>query len=201
MFAALCFTKLGTVIPESGGDLIYILRIYGSCPALFAAFTRILVVKPFSKATMSISIAELLTDTLVHRLPSSSADSEVCCSCDYTGCCHSQHLKCPVSGFGIQMVFLVAKDLALTLTIIGGILDFTQSRSVTLGMAFYQGLWSYARVQLELCPRADNKTRGENVHMLSMKMLRRLQRVCSCGLLLKCFNTAPLKHFCCCLMN
>ncbi|TKS86289.1 b(0,+)-type amino acid transporter 1 [Collichthys lucidus] len=60
MFAALSYTELGTVIPESGGEFIYILRIYGSCPAFFTAYTFILVVKPFSMAATSISIAEYI---------------------------------------------------------------------------------------------------------------------------------------------
>uniref|UniRef100_A0A3B4YNB7 Zmp:0000001267 n=1 Tax=Seriola lalandi dorsalis TaxID=1841481 RepID=A0A3B4YNB7_SERLL len=58
LFGALSYTELGTIISESGGDFIYILRIYGSGPAFFAAFTFILVVKPFSIAAMAISIAE-----------------------------------------------------------------------------------------------------------------------------------------------
>uniref|UniRef100_A0A3B5R4U1 Zmp:0000001267 n=1 Tax=Xiphophorus maculatus TaxID=8083 RepID=A0A3B5R4U1_XIPMA len=58
LFAVLSYTELGTILPESGGKFIYILKIYGSFPAFFAAVTFILLVKPFSIAAMSISIAE-----------------------------------------------------------------------------------------------------------------------------------------------
>ncbi|MED6231621.1 hypothetical protein ATANTOWER_000428 [Ataeniobius toweri] len=58
MFAALTYTELGTIIPESGGEFMYILRIYGSCPTFFAAVTFILLVKPFNTAAVAISITE-----------------------------------------------------------------------------------------------------------------------------------------------
>ncbi|KAM8914612.1 b(0,+)-type amino acid transporter 1-like isoform 2-T3 [Spinachia spinachia] len=162
IFAALSYAELGTVISESGGDFIYILRIYGSFPAFFAAVTFILVVKPFSIAAMAISIAEYALALF------------------YPGCPPPQLLvKCSAAvailvvatvnvlnvqiAVRMQVVFLVAKVLALALIAIGGIVELIQSSSVTvdnlkvenafkgtqlslstLGMAFYQGLWSYA---------------------------------------------------------
>lgn len=162
MFAALSYTELGTVIPESGGEFIYILRIYGSCPAFFTAYTFILVIKPFSMAATSISIAEYIV-------------------APFYSDCHPPQLvvKCAAAAtilvvstanilnvrlaIRIQMVFLVAKVLTLSFIIIGGIVQAIQNSSVivenlkvensfkgtqislsTLGMAFYQGLWSYA---------------------------------------------------------
>ncbi|XP_032357147.1 b(0,+)-type amino acid transporter 1 isoform X1 [Etheostoma spectabile] len=162
MFAALSYTELGTVISESGGDFIYILRIYGSCPAFFAAVTFILVVKPFGVAAIAISIAEYSLAPI------------------YTGCLPPQLVvKCAAAvailvvamvnilnvriAIKLQVVFLVAKVLVLALIVIGGIVEVIQSSRVlgenlkvenafkgtqyslsTLGMAFYQGLWSYA---------------------------------------------------------
>lgn len=58
MLAALSYAEIGTIIPESGGDFIYILRIYGLCPAFFAAFSFILVVRPASIAAIALSFAE-----------------------------------------------------------------------------------------------------------------------------------------------
>ncbi|XP_031177277.1 b(0,+)-type amino acid transporter 1 isoform X2 [Sander lucioperca] len=162
MFAVLSYTELGTVISESGGEFIYILRIYGSCPAFFAAITFILVVKPFSIAAMAISIAEYSLAPF------------------YTGCLPPQlAVKCAAAvailvvaivnilnvriAVKVQVVFLVAKVLALAFIVIGGIVELIQSSRVlvenlkvenafkgtqyslsTVGMAFYQGLWSYA---------------------------------------------------------
>ncbi|XP_077945185.1 b(0,+)-type amino acid transporter 1 isoform X1 [Gasterosteus aculeatus] len=162
IFAGLSYAELGTVISESGGDFIYILRIYGSCPAFFAAVTFILVMKPFGIAAMAICIAQYTLALF------------------YTGCPPPQLLVKWVAAVAIlvvatvnalnvqiavriQVVFLVAKVLALALMAIGGIVELTHSSSVivdnlevenafrgtqwslsTIGMAFYQALWSYA---------------------------------------------------------
>lgn len=162
MCAALSYTELGTIIPESGGEFIYILRIYGSCPAFFAAITFIVVVKPFGTAASAFSIAEYVMALF------------------YTDCPPPQLLvKCTAAltillvaivnilnvrvAIRVQVVFLVAKVLALILIVIGSLVQLIQSSSVivenlrvenafkgsqfslsTLGMAFYQGLWSYA---------------------------------------------------------
>ncbi|XP_077587381.1 b(0,+)-type amino acid transporter 1 isoform X3 [Stigmatopora nigra] len=162
MFAALCYTELGTLLPESGGEFIYILRIYGSFPAFFAAITFIWIVKPFSAAAMAISIAQYAMAPF------------------YSGCDPPQLVvKCVAAvailivamvnvlnvrlAVRIQVVFLVAKVLTLTLIVIGGIVAVLKSSNVivqnfhventfkgtqysfgTIGMAFYQGLWSYS---------------------------------------------------------
>ena len=162
MFAALSYTELGTVIPESGGEFIYILRIYGSCPAFFAAVTFILLVKPSVISVMAISIAEYVTAPF------------------YSGCQPPQLVvKCTAAvsilavsivnilnvriAVRVQVVFLVAKVVTLTVIVIGGIVEIIQNSSMivenlkvensfkgtqysvsTLGMAFYQGLFSYA---------------------------------------------------------
>lgn len=162
MFAALSYTELGTIIPESGGEFTYILRIYGSCPAFFSAFTTVMVLKPCSAAAMAFSIAEYSTAPF------------------YTECQPPQLLVKSVAAFTIlvvaiinvlnvrvavrvQVVFLVAKVLALALIVIGSTVAIVQDSSLfvenlgtqnsfkgseislsSMGMAFYQALWSYA---------------------------------------------------------
>nr|XP_057946549.1 b(0,+)-type amino acid transporter 1-like [Doryrhamphus excisus] len=162
MFAALSFAELGTLIPESGGEFIYILRIYGSFPAFFAAITFILIVKPCSGAAVAISVAKYAMAPF------------------YSGCDPPQVVVKYTAAVAIliviignilnvrlavriQVVFLVTKVLTLTLIVIGGLVALTQSRDIivdnlnvensfketqysfsTIGMAFYQGLWSYA---------------------------------------------------------
>ncbi|XP_034015582.1 b(0,+)-type amino acid transporter 1-like [Thalassophryne amazonica] len=162
MFTALSYTEFGMIFSESGGEFIYLLKIYGSCPAFFTAFTFVLVVKPFGLAALSIAIAEYATAPF------------------YRGCDPPQLVvKCVAAvllmvvaiinilnvriAIRIQVVFLVAKVLMLTAIVLGGIAELIQSRTIIvenlkvensfkgtqysvsgLGMAFYQGLWSYA---------------------------------------------------------
>ncbi|XP_072314249.1 b(0,+)-type amino acid transporter 1-like [Eucyclogobius newberryi] len=162
MFAALCFTELGTVFPESGGEYIYILRTYGSFPAFLSAMNLIVLSKSFGQAAISISIAEYtLTPFFTECAPPPFG------------------VKCLAAGalllvaivnclnvrlaIRVQVVFLVAKVLALTIIAIGGIVAVVQDSTIivdnlsseksfvgtgtsvgTFGMAFYQGLWSFS---------------------------------------------------------
>ncbi|XP_051806617.1 b(0,+)-type amino acid transporter 1-like [Acanthochromis polyacanthus] len=162
MFAALSYTELGTVIPESGGEFIYILRIYGSFPAFFAAVTFVLVVKPCSIAAMSISISEYAMAPFY----GGCEPPQLAVKCAAVVCIlvvatvNILNVRVAVR---IQVVFLIAKVIGLTVIVIGGFVAMiqdstmivenlkaetsfkgTQSSLSTLGMAFYQGLWSYS---------------------------------------------------------
>ncbi|AWP16824.1 putative b(0-+)-type amino acid transporter 1-like [Scophthalmus maximus] len=143
MFAALSYTELGTIISES-------------------AVTFILVVKPFSITAMAISLAEYATAPFY----SGCAPPQLVVKCVaaatilIVATVNVLNVRLAVR---IQVVFLVAKVLTLTFIVIGGIVALTQGSAVivenlkvenaftgtqyslsTLGMAFYQGLWSYA---------------------------------------------------------
>lgn len=162
MFAALCYAELGTIFSESGGEFIYILRTYGPFPSFFSALNLIVLGKTFSLAALSISFAEYTLAPF------------------YSGCDPPQlAVKCAAAGIillvallncinvrlavRIQVVFLFAKVLALTVIVIGGIVAVAQDSRIivdnlrvensfvgtgtslsSFGMAFYQGLWAYA---------------------------------------------------------
>lgn len=161
MLAALCYIELGTIITESGGEPIYILKTYGSCPAFISVLHLIALSKPFGVAAMAIGIAEYATAPF------------------YTGCNPPELVvKCGAAAalllvaivnclnvrlaVRVQVVFLFAKVLALSVIVIGGIVAVVQDSSTivenlsvensfvgtstswtTFGMAFYQGLWAY----------------------------------------------------------
>lgn len=162
LFAALSYTELGTILPESGGEFIYILRIYGSCPAFFAAVTFILLVKPFGIAAMAISIAEYALAPFY----SSCQPSQLAVKCTAAVAIlvvSTLNILNARIAVRVQVIFLVAKVLTLTVIVIGGMAEIIQRSDVfvenfkvensfketrysvsALGMAFYQGLWSYA---------------------------------------------------------
>lgn len=161
MFAALSYAELGTIISESGADFIYILRIYGSCPAYFVAFTWILVVRPLGAAAIAISISEYVLAPVYPGChpPQLIVKCVAAVTILVVAIVNSLNVRIAVR---IQVIFLVAKILALAAIVIGGIVEVTQSTRVivenlkvenafkgtqyslnTIGMAFYQGLWSY----------------------------------------------------------
>lgn len=162
MCAALCYTELGTIIPESGGEFIYILRIFGSIPAFFAAFTFVVVVKPMSISATSFSIAEY---ALAPFYPDCDPPllTVKCVAATAILVVATVNILNVRAAIRIQVVFLVAKVLALMVIVIGGIVMIFQGRSIIqenlnfensfkgtepslgiMGMAFFQCLWSYA---------------------------------------------------------
>ncbi|XP_059907855.1 b(0,+)-type amino acid transporter 1 isoform X1 [Gadus macrocephalus] len=162
MLAALSYAEIGTIIAESGGDFIYILRIYGPCPAFFAALTFILVVKPSSIAAISLSFAEY---AIAPFYPDCAPPPLIlkCTAAAAILLIATVNVLNVRLAIRLQVVFLVAKVFALMTIIIGGWVSLgkttrfismnlnvenafkgTQLSLSTLGMAFYQGLWSFA---------------------------------------------------------
>ncbi|XP_074516766.1 b(0,+)-type amino acid transporter 1 isoform X3 [Sebastes fasciatus] len=156
MLAGLCYAELGTVIPESGGEFIYILRTAGKVVAFMFVLSFIVVMKPASATGVALSFAEYVVAPF------------------YSGCSPPQLvLKLVAAGAimvltavnclsvrlatGIQVVSMAVKLLALAVIILGGVVMLFQGHTEnfdnsfegtnvdvsSMGIAFYQGLWSY----------------------------------------------------------
>lgn len=157
MFAALCYAELGTIIPESGGEFIYILRTSGKVVAFMFSFSYIGVMRPVSATGAAFSVAEYLLAPF------------------FSGCSPPEHM---VKYFAalcilvvavvntlsvrlatrIQVVTTVLKVLTMAVIILGGAVmlfqgrvesfdnafEKTNSDISSIGVAFYQGLWSYS---------------------------------------------------------
>ncbi|KAJ8387948.1 hypothetical protein AAFF_G00148820 [Aldrovandia affinis] len=157
MLGALSYAELGTIIKESGGDFIYVLRIYGQPLAFLVAFTFMLVVKPASIAAMSLSFGEYaVAPFYADCAPPQQVIKCVAVACVLTvATANILNVRLTMS---IQVVFMVAKMVALLVIVIGGIVALTQGSTGSfhnafegthlglnpVGMALYQGLWSYA---------------------------------------------------------
>lgn len=156
MTGGLCYAELGTVIPESGGEFIYMLRTAGKVVAFMFVFSFIIIMRPASATGIALSFAEYVVAPF------------------YMGCSPPQLVvKCVAAGgimvlavinslsvrlaTAIQVVSMAVKVLALAVIILGGIVmlfqghveNFDNSFEGTnvavssIGFAFYQGLWSY----------------------------------------------------------
>ncbi|XP_069829230.1 b(0,+)-type amino acid transporter 1-like [Dendropsophus ebraccatus] len=156
MLGSLSYAELGTVIKESGGDYIYILRNVGSLPAFLFAYTSVIVMRPASIAVISLSFAEYVVAAFFPDCPS----PEVAIKCTAAACvlvlgiinCLNVRLA-----MSVMVLFTAAKLLVLAAIIVGGIVLLAQGNTQVLqngfentavgfgpvGVAFYQGLWSY----------------------------------------------------------
>lgn len=160
MCTALSYAEMGTIIRESGGDYIYILQIYGPCPAFFVTFATMFLIKPFGIIAGSLSFAKYAVAPF------------------YTGCTPPMLVvKCIAAAcvlvvatinmlnvrfsMATQVVFMVAKFVGLLIIVIGGIASLVQGNYgslcnlesafadtklgiSTVGMALYQCLWSFS---------------------------------------------------------
>lgn len=156
MLGGLCYAELGTIIPESGAEYIYMLRTSGKVVAFMFVFSFIMVMRPASATGIALSCAEYVVAPF------------------YYDCTPPQLLvKCVAGGVilllavinclsvrlatGIQVVTMVVKVLALVMIVLGGVVKLFQGSTEnfdnsfegtnvgisSIGIAFYQGLWSY----------------------------------------------------------
>ncbi|KAI1895138.1 hypothetical protein AGOR_G00103220 [Albula goreensis] len=156
MLGSLCYAELGTVITESGGEYIYIMRTSGQLMGFICVFTSILVVRPASIAGIALSFAEYTVAPFYQDCPPPPLVVKCAAASGIIGLAIVNSLNVRFS-MSIQVFFLVAKVLALAVIVIGGVLllvgghteNFENSFEGTkvgispIGVAFYQGLWSY----------------------------------------------------------
>ncbi|XP_006626416.3 b(0,+)-type amino acid transporter 1-like isoform X1 [Lepisosteus oculatus] len=156
MLGSLCYAELGTVIRESGGEYIYILRTSGPLPAFLLAFIATFALRPASITGISLSFAEYAVAPFYQGCyPPQLVVKSVAAACILTlAIVNCLNVRFSMS---IQVIFTVAKVLALLVIVIGGVLllfrgntdSFHKAFEGTIvgmnpiGKAFYQGLWSY----------------------------------------------------------
>ncbi|MBN3301243.1 b(0,+)-type amino acid transporter 1 [Amia ocellicauda] len=157
MLGALCYAELGTVITESGGDYIYILRTSGPLLAFLLSFTSMMVVRPASYAGLALSFAEYAVAPFYQGCTAPQLIVKIVAAVCILVLAIVNTLSVRFS-MSIQIFFLVAKVLALLVIVIGGVVilflgghsdsfqDAFQDTKVGInpvGAAFFQALWSF----------------------------------------------------------
>ncbi|XP_054586144.2 b(0,+)-type amino acid transporter 1-like [Nothobranchius furzeri] len=156
IMVSLCFAELGTVIPESGGEYIYVLRTSGPVVAFILAFSSIMFLRPFNNAACALGFGQYAV-ALFHSDCHPSALEVKCAAAaaiivlTYVNCLSVR------ASMSLQVVFLVGKVVALMLIIMGGLVmlfrghtgsfeDAFENTNVdisSISVALYQGLWAY----------------------------------------------------------
>lgn len=155
MLGGLCYAELGTVIPESGGEYVYMLRTTGQVTAFVFVFSFVNVMRPASATGIALSVAEYV----VAPFFGDCAPPQLLVKCVAAGCILTLALVNCLSvrtATLIQVICTGVKLLALIAIALGGCvmlfhgetgsiasLEGTNVGVKSIGIAFYQGLWSY----------------------------------------------------------
>ncbi|KAL1257979.1 hypothetical protein QQF64_011223, partial [Cirrhinus molitorella] len=157
MLASLCYAELGTVIRESGGEYIYILRTSGNIMAFICAFTSNIVMRPTSMIAVALVFAQNSLAPFYDDCPPPNGAVKCLAA---LGIMVLTVVNCfnVRSSIKVTVLFTAIKVLALTVIMIGGVvlliqgdtsnslqnfLEGTKLSIRPMGIAFYQCLWSY----------------------------------------------------------
>ncbi|XP_055015380.1 b(0,+)-type amino acid transporter 1-like [Boleophthalmus pectinirostris] len=155
MLGGLCYAELGTVIPESGAEYVYMLRTTGKVTAFLFVFSFVNVMRPASATGIALSVAEYV----VAPFYSDCTPPQLLVKCVAAGCILTLAIVNCLSvrtATLIQVLCTAVKVLALTGIALGGCVMLFQGETGSInsfegtnvgvnsiGIAFYQGLWSY----------------------------------------------------------
>lgn len=154
--ASFCYAELGTVIRESGGEYIYILRTSGPVVAFMLVFSSVLFVRPAGIAGMALGFAQYAVAPFYDDCPPPVLVVKCTAAAAIVVLAVVNCLNVRLS-MSVQVFFTFTKLLALVLITGGGIVMLAQGQTGNfdnafedtnlginpIGIAFYQGLWSY----------------------------------------------------------
>ncbi|XP_069029099.1 b(0,+)-type amino acid transporter 1 [Embiotoca jacksoni] len=156
MLGGLCYAELGTVIPESGAEYIYMLRTAGKVVAFMFVFSFVLVMRPASATGIALGFAEYVVAPFYNDCtpPPLVVKCVAAAGTLVLAIVNCLSVRLATS---IQVVTMVIKVLALVVIILGGVVMLFQGNTEnfensfegtnvgvsSIGVAFYQGLWSY----------------------------------------------------------
>uniref|UniRef100_A0A7E4VPK1 Y+L amino acid transporter 2 n=1 Tax=Panagrellus redivivus TaxID=6233 RepID=A0A7E4VPK1_PANRE len=159
MMGALCYAELGTMIPKSGGDYVYIHEAFGPLPAFIFLWMALVIVNPTSLAIIGLTFAKY---TLKPFYVDEVVPDEVCRLVAATVILLLTAINCYKVRWStrLQDVCMLAKVGAFGVIVIAAIIyvgkgntQFLTYEKLTantrydpssLAMAFYQGIFSFS---------------------------------------------------------
>ncbi|XP_076382234.1 solute carrier family 7 member genderblind [Megalopta genalis] len=157
MIGALCYAELGTCIPRSGGDYVYICESFGALPSFLYLWAANLIVVPTTNAIMGLTFAQYVLQPFFPNcdIPDYSVRSIAAltiCLLTFANCYDVKDTS------KMQNVFMFTKIGALTIIIITGItwvllghtenfknsFENTNTEPGKIAVAIYSGIFSYS---------------------------------------------------------
>ncbi|XP_050399176.2 b(0,+)-type amino acid transporter 1 isoform X1 [Patella vulgata] len=155
LMGCLCYAELGTMLPQTGGEYVYLKTAFGDIPAFLFAWFNIMISKTSSFAIVTLTFATYAVSFFSMcggpQLPVKLISA---ITIILVGIINSWSATLAAR---IQIIFTFAKVLALVVIIIGGFVKIAQGHTSVLSsgfegtlnspfviaLAFYQALWAY----------------------------------------------------------
>ncbi|KAH3857944.1 hypothetical protein DPMN_100562 [Dreissena polymorpha] len=131
----LVYAELGTIIPRSGGDFVYIRKGFGPVPAFLAVWVIPLFVQTSSTAVLALVFADYLLPLVYGSCPPPNVLRKLIGALLIITIAIS-NIVSPKLGVFVQMISTVAKTLALIIIAITEIVFILKGRTENLTNAF-----------------------------------------------------------------
>ncbi|XP_076284081.1 solute carrier family 7 member genderblind isoform X2 [Lasioglossum baleicum] len=157
MIGALCYAELGTCIPRSGGDYVYICESFGALPSFLYLWAANLIVVPTTNAIMGLTFAQYVLQPFFPNcaIPDYSVRliaAVTICLLTFANCYDVKETS------KMQNVFMFTKIGALGIIVIAGLtwlslghtenfensFENTRTEPGKIAVAFYSGIFSYS---------------------------------------------------------
>ncbi|KAK3597118.1 hypothetical protein CHS0354_021227 [Potamilus streckersoni] len=154
---AVCYAELGTSIPESGGEYVYIKRAFGEIPAFICLWINFLLICPVGLAAMSLMFSVYLLqpifpDCEIPQLGTRLLAAVILCLLIMVNCINVKWAT------KVQVVITISKLLALGTIICIGLyyigkgetdsfknsFEDSDYSAGAIALSFYSGFWAYS---------------------------------------------------------
>jgi len=159
LMISLCYVELGTMIPKSGGEYMYLKEAFGEIPAFLFVFSSSVLLRPIGLSAVLLASGNYLVEP-IFGLDCESKDKLIIAkllACLFLGVIVFVNCASVRWATSMQVVFTAAKLVAIVMLIITGLVRLGQghndsfkdafkgtSTSISdIGYAFYGGLWAY----------------------------------------------------------
>ncbi|KAL4234014.1 b(0 +)-type amino acid transporter 1 [Mactra antiquata] len=155
MLGSLCYSELGTLVKQSGGEYAYLNEAFGPIVAFLYAWNSIIVIRPSSIAIICLTFAEYV-ESFFPSCGTPQIPMKIVAAAAIVTLMIVNSLSVKAAA-RVQILFTAAKLIALGIIIVGGIVKMaqgstsefkdsfkgtTKSPSI-IALAFYQALWAY----------------------------------------------------------
>jgi len=65
IFGALCYVELGLMLPESGGEYVYIKKAFGDLPAFLFVYVSNIIIKPAGLSAICVAAGDYVIEPLL----------------------------------------------------------------------------------------------------------------------------------------